>query len=57
MTTALRQDFVLRRLDGSVTYPVTRESPKSANARMSSDTRSLYKKKSESSRSNQRKVS
>lgn len=41
MTIALRQGFVLWRLDGSVTYQVTPVSPESANARMPSDMRSL----------------
>lgn len=41
MTIALRQDFVLRRLHGSVTYQVTPVSPESANARMPRDMRSL----------------
>lgn len=41
VTIALRQDFVLRRLDGSVTYQVTPVSPESANAQMPSDMRSL----------------
>lgn len=41
MTIALRQDFVLRRLHGSVTYQVTPVSPESANAQVPRGMQSL----------------